>query len=468
MSRLFFCIALFAGKLCFADDTPWIERTVPTVDTFQLIEESSEKERFLRLIAIGDTLFSASFTTLDGVGRPMATQAIIPTKRRRPPRNEFSRTAGLDANACVSCHNLPVPGGAGDFSVNVFVSTGFQHTDFNTTDPEFSNERNTNHLFGAGLIELLAREMSLALQQQRANALQRARQEKESLTQTLSTKGVDFGHLIAHPDGTVDPRGIDGVDQDLVIRPFSHKGVMTSLRQFTVNALNHHHGMQASERFGERWTGVADFDEDAIDNELTPLHVSALVAWQASREPPHIKHAIEGEWKARATRGEQQFSALGCASCHRPSLPLENLVFTDPGPVDSAGTLRAGEHPARNYDLSHLPWSDTLQRDDKGRIRVPLFGDLKRHVISDQKNNTLGNERLAQRFVPRNVFMTSELWGVGSTAPYGHRGDMTTLAEVIAAHGGDASHSTQAWNELDEDQRLDVIAFLKTLIIGEP
>ena len=64
--------------------------------------------------------------------------------------------------------------------------------------------------------------------------------------------------------------------------------------------------------------------------------------------------------------------------------------------------------------------------------------------------------------------MTSELWGVGSTAPYGHRGDMTTLAEVIAAHGGDASHSTQAWNELDEDQRLDVIAFLKTLIIGEP
>ena len=467
MSRLFFCIALFAGNLCLAQDTPWIERTVPAEETLRLIEEPSEKERFLHLIAIGDTLFSASFTTLDGVGRPMATQAIIPTKRRRPPRSEFSRTAGLDANACVSCHNLPLPGGAGDFSVNVFVSTGFQHTDFNTTDPEFSNERNTNHLFGAGLIELLAREMSLALQQQRADALQRARQEKESHTQTLSTKGVDFGHLIAHPDGTVDPRGIDGVDQDLVIRPFSHKGVMTSLRQFTVNALNHHHGMQASERFGERWTGVADFDEDAIDNEITPLHVSALVAWQASREPPHIKPDLEGEWEARATRGEQQFSALGCASCHRPSLPLENLVFTDPGPVDSAGTLRAGEHPARDYDLSHLPWSETLQRDDEGRILVPLFGDLKRHVISDQKNNTLGNERLAQRFVPRNVFMTSELWGVGSTAPYGHRGDMTTLAEVIAAHGGDASHSTQAWNELDEDQRLDVIAFLKTLIIGE-
>ena len=466
MKALFFCFVCVAGSLCFAEDTPWIERTVPDSETLKLDEPRDEKERFLRLIAIGDTLFSASFTTLDGVGRPMATQAIIPTKRRRPPRSEFSRTAGLDANACASCHNLPLPGGAGDFSVNVFVSTGFQHTDFNTTDPEFSNERNTNHLFGAGLIELLAREMSHELQQQRITALQRARSEKTSITQTLSTKGVNFGHLIAYPDGTVDPRSVEGVDQDLVIRPFSHKGVMTSLRQFTVNALNHHHGMQASERFGARWTGVADFDEDTIDNEITPLHVSALVAWQASREPPHVKHDTEGEWKLRATRGEQQFATLGCAVCHRPSLPLENLVFTDPGPVDSAGTLRAGEHPGRHYDLSHLPWSDKLQRDAKGRILVPLFGDLKRHVISDQKNNTLGNERLAQRFVPRNVFMTSELWGVASTAPYGHRGDMTTLAEVISAHGGDASQATQAWNQLEEDQRLDVIAFLKTLIIG--
>jgi len=63
--------------------------------------------------------------------------------------------------------------------------------------------------------------------------------------------------------------------------------------------------------------------------------------------------------------------------------------------------------------------------------------------------------------------MTSELWGVASTAPYGHRGDMTTLAEAIAAHGGDASESSDEWNNLDDDKQLDVIAFLKTLIIGD-
>ncbi len=196
-----------------------------------------ERDKLLELIAAGDHLFNARFTTLDGVGRPMATQAIIPTKTRRAPRNSFSRTAGLDANACASCHNVPVIGGAGDFTANVFVSEGFQHSDFDTTDPQFSNERNTNHLFGAGLIELLAREMSRDLQAQRAQGLLEARSSGKQLSVTLQTKGVTFGTLIVMPDGRVDPNGIDGVDHDLVIRPFSHKGVMTSLRQFTINAL---------------------------------------------------------------------------------------------------------------------------------------------------------------------------------------------------------------------------------------
>ncbi len=61
---------------------------------------------------------------------------------------------------------------------NVFVSEGFKNHDFDTTNPEFSNERGTNHLFGAGLIELLAREMSADLTAQRAQALQTARAQQ--------------------------------------------------------------------------------------------------------------------------------------------------------------------------------------------------------------------------------------------------------------------------------------------------
>ena len=96
---------------------------------------------------------------------------------------------------------------------------------------------------------------------------------------------------------------------------------------------------------------------------------------------------------------------------------------------------------------------------------VPLFGDLKRHRIADQKVAVLGNELLAQRFVDRDVFMTSELWGIADTGPYGHRGDLTTLDEVIRAHGGEGSQSARAYEALPDADRSALIAFLKTLVI---
>lgn len=447
---------------------PWAERAITQSINSEHYTGTLDKPSLLTLINAGNQLFKARFTTNDGVGRPMATQAIIPTKRKRPPRNEFSRTAGLDANACSSCHSVPVVGGAGDFSANVFVSEGFQHSDFDTTDPQFSNERNTNHLFGAGLIELLAREMTGILLKQRHDALLKARSSKSAIKQTLTAKGVNFGYLVAHPDGLVETAGINGVDHDLVIRPFSHKGVMTSLRQFTINALNHHHGMQASERFGSRWTNTDDHDEDGISHEISAGDVSALVAWQASLAPPLTIQATSERWQAAAKRGENTFKQIGCADCHLPYLPLKSLSFADPGPLDAAGTLRQGEVPDTVYELALLDWAGTLETDENGYYKIPLFGDLKRHVIADQQVSAFGNELLSQRFVERNVFMTTELWGLASTSPYGHRGDLTTIREAIDAHGGGARATRDAWRALSLDAQNDVVAWLKTLTLLNP
>lgn len=448
------------------DSPPWAEKTVMRPPALKLRQGTLSAEQLSLLTEYGESLFTAGFTTADGVGRPMATQAIIPTKRRRPVTQAFSRTAGLDANACSSCHHQPLLGGAGDFAANVFVSEGFNHADFDSLDPQFSNERNTNHLFGAGLIELLAREMSADLQSIRRAALTEARAGNQPVSKTLRSKDVHFGEITAHPDGVVDLSKIAGVDTDLVIRPFSQKGVMTSLRQFSINALNHHHGMQASERFGTRWTGETDFDQDAMPDELSALDISALVAWQATLRPPTHKQPEHPGWQQAALRGERLFNANGCAVCHRPALPLNSLSFADPGVWDMAGTLRTADTQApAHYDLALLDWSKTLPRNADGAVMVPLFGDLKRHRIADSEVSALSNELLSQRFVARDVFMTAELWGVGSTSPYGHRGDMTTLDEIIQAHGGDGRAAREAYLALDETARLDVIAFLKTLVI---
>lgn len=420
------------------------------------------------LINHGEVLFKAKFTALDGVGRPMATQAIIPTKRKRLQEKQFQRTAGLDANSCASCHNDPILGGAGDFSANVFVSEGFTNADFDTTDPQFSNERNTNHLMGAGLVELLAREMTAELHAIRRNTLRDARGRNEPQTRDLITKGVHFGQITAGPDGILDLRKTEGIDDDLVIRPFGQKGVMTSLRQFTVNALNHHHGMQADERFGARWTGETDFDEDGVSGEISAGDVSALVVWQATRPPPVQIAPDNPAWREAATQGDTLFDAIGCARCHMRTLPLETLLFEDPGPLDAAGTLRQDEvQSPSTYDLALFAWVRTLPRNAKNQIMVPLFSDLKRHSMTDRQVATLGNELLSQRFVERNVFQTSELWGIGSTAPYGHRGDLSTLDEVIRAHGGEGRESRDNYVALSGHEKSALIAFLKTLVIPE-
>lgn len=455
-----------AAEQSVAPMRPWAEEAIRQHINQQDFAGELDIDKLTALIDAGQILFTARFTRADGVGRPMATQAIQPTKRKRPPRNGFSRTAGLDANACSSCHNQPVVGGAGDFSVNVFVSEGFSNADFDNTDPQFSNERNTNHLFGAGLIELLAREMSAELQTLRKQALSQARQEGSPVKVSMKTKGVSFGQLLAHPDGSVALDKLEGIDADLVIRPFSQKGVMTSLRQFTINALNHHHGMQATERFGARWTAETDFDEDGTSVEITDGDVTALVAWQATRPTPLQLIPQSVEWQEAMQTGAQLFVDAGCGACHRSSLPLESTVFHDPGPFDTAGTRRPDDDGAgSSYDLAKLPWVQALPRNSEGHLLVPLFGDLKRHVIADGEISTLGNELLAQRFVERNVFMTAELWGVASTDPYGHRGDIGTLDEVIIAHGGDARASRDAYLNLPESGRDAVIAWLSTLVI---
>lgn len=465
--RLAVALALQFGLMTTTlADEPWAERTQALGAVADMPTGVLSRDDLIKLIDTGEALFEANFTTLDGVGRPQATQAIDPTRRKHPREQVFFRTAGPDAGSCAACHNQPASGGAGDFVANVFASEGFESADFDSLDPQFSSERGTNHLFGAGLVELLAREMSFELQSIRSDALSKARASGSDVRLRLESKGVDFGYISAEPDGSVSLDELDGVDTDLVIRPFTQKGVMTSLRQFTVNALNHHHGMQADERFGARWTGTDDHDGDGKSGEISAADVSAMVAWQATLAAP-VRMVPEADgWAEAAARGEANFAEFGCTTCHRPALPLESISFADPGPYDLAGTLNDRQVGAKAiYDIALLAWSKELPRDAQGRVLVPLFGDLKRHVMTDNQIDALGNELLSQRFVERNIFQTAELWGVGSTQPYGHRNDFSSLDEIILAHGGNARTARDAYAAAPNAEKSALIAFLKTLVI---
>jgi hypothetical protein len=408
------------------------------------------------LVRQGRELFTASFNTFDGAGRPEATGNGVPTARPRVTvPNNFNRASGPEANACVGCHNMPRPGGGGDNVANVFVLAGNQ--DF-TEDisPNTGDERNTLGMWGSGAIEMLAREMTADLQAIRHSAIQQAMATGQSVTLPLRAKDVSFGEIIAHADGSTDLSHVEGVDQDLILKPFHQKGVVISLRQFTINAYNAHHGMQAAERFGD---GV-DFDHDGVADELTRGDITAATLFQASMEAPGQVIPRSPAIEQAIGAGEKTFQKIGCASCHTPALTLNNPVYSEPNPYNPPGNLRLGDvsHPF-TFDLTRQGALPRLERTADGHAVVRAYTDLKRHHMGPKCNN----EKLVQNGVPTDVFITRKLWGFYSEPPFMHDGRATTVTEAIDVHGGEAQAAHDAWAALSSDEKNNLFQFLKSL-----
>lgn len=459
----------FGGAVTFVTRPPWDPAHMPVVVDQNQLQGPLSPEAMNELIEAGRQIFVARFSAADGESRPTATQALIPTHFKHPRELFFQRASGPDANSCESCHIVPSTGGAGDFTTNAFTSEGTESADFDSVDPQFSNERNPVSLFGAGLKELLAREMTVDLMALRDKALAEARSSGKPVPVDLVTKGVSFGKLVANPDGTLDQSGVNGIDDDLVLRPFSRKGIFTSLRQTSITVLNAHLGMEADERFGPALTGETDFDGDGKTDEVSPGQLSAVVAFMAALPPPVEKPFGRADWDAAAARGKMLFDQVGCQSCHTEALPLHGLKFSDPGPYDTAGTLSAQDvaQPAV-LDLSQLPAFKALPRNADGDVMVPLFSDLKRHSIADSGADHFANEVQSQAFTARDTFLTPTLWGVADSAPWGHRGDLSTLSETILDHGGEGRPARDAFAALPPNQQNDLIAFLMTLKAPPP
>lgn len=439
----------------------------PAIDVFPEHDGVAKGRQTLdEFVADGHRLFLTSFNVRDGAGRPAATGDSKPTIRT-PVGKLFQRIAGPDANSCAGCHNQPFVGGSGDFAANVFVGAHFTDPPTDTILPAITNERNTTGLFGSGAIEMVAREMTADLHDLRAEAVLRAAATHADVPVSLVTKGISFGRLVAHPDGTIDVDAVRGVDFDLVVKPFGVKGVAVSLREFTIFALNQHHGIQATERFGWPRTGTDDFDGDGVANEFTVGQVSALAVFQAALPAPG-RAAFKRDADAQAARlGERRFGEVGCATCHVPRLPLRSLWFFEPSPYNRPGAVVPSDVGGQVAVPLPFVTGSGLDREADGAPYVAAYTDLKRHVICDDDDRFFCNEQLRQDFVPIDQFLTSKLWDAGTSAPYGHRGDLTTLSEAIIHHSGEAKDVKQAFLALPDDEKTAVILFLRSLQVSK-
>ena len=415
-----------------------------------------------KLIDFGSQLFTAKFTIQEGAGRPLTkgTGASLsdPATPLVFPRN-FDRLSSPDANACSGCHNVPLPGGGGDRVTEVFVLVQrfdhltFDHDDGMTTRGAIdesgkfvtlenaTDDRKTISMHGSGFIEMLARQMTAELQAER-DATPPGR------STLLRSKEISFGTLTHNPDDTWDTSRVQGLaapslssagttPPSLIIRPLHQVGNIVSIRQFSNNAFNHHHGMQAEERFGLD----TDPDGDGFVNELTVADLTAVSVFQATLPVPGRIIPNDRAVERANLIGEALFNKIGCATCHatlpltrdnNPGLPgRPGWIYFEPNPYNpdtgpntpnlQLGPLNYPESaPALTVDLTsdELPLPRLKPRH--GVIQVPAYTDLKVHDISatsdpstDPECEPLDQNQPAgsnEFFAGNCKFITRKLW----------------------------------------------------------
>lgn len=380
--------------------------------------------------------------------------------------------AGL-VDSCAGCHGRP-RGSAGSGG-NV------------ATRPD---SRDAPHLFGLGLVEMLADEMTATLRGIRAQAIQDANTNGSPVTRNLVAKGVSFGTIKAFPGGSVDTSGVKGVNPDLRVRPFFAEGSSFSIREFAVGAFNAEMGLEAFDPDlllasnggvvttpsglvldGSKDTLPAppalsashDADNDGVVNELDVALVDHMEFYLLNYfKPARYIQSTETQ------QGRQNFMAIGCGSCHIPDLTINHdrrvadvETVYDPvnGIFNNLFATAAGRFTTHNDGSGHPP----LKLPSQNSFVVQnLFSDLKRHDLGPNFWERNFDGTLTKQFV------TEPLWGVATTAPYGHDGRSINLNEVILRHGGEAQAARNAYNNLTTLNKAKLIAFLETLVLFPP
>ena len=380
--------------------------------------------------------------------------------------------AGL-ADSCAGCHGRPR--GAGGFGGDV------------ATRPD---SRDAPHLFGLGLKEMLADEITSDLRAIRAQAVADAQSSHHTVSKPLVSKGITYGSISANSDGTVDASQVKGVDPDLRVRPFFQHGGTISIREFVVGALQNEMGLQAvdPELMGAHNGGrfitpsgmvldgsldqvegpptdnpAADPDGDGIANEIPTSLVDHFEFYLLNYFKPAAYQQTNETAKGRAI-----FQQIGCAQCHIADLQINHDrrvadLETVYDPVNGIfNNLFATATPFFNETDDHTGFPN-LKRPKLGSFPVKnIFTDFKRHDVGPNFYERNYDGTL------RTQFLTTPLWGVGSTSPYGHDGRSINLGEVILRHGGEAQAARDAFKSLSANDQARVIAFLNSLILFPP
>jgi hypothetical protein len=421
-----------------------------------------------RSVRRGRQIFQRAFTLNQGHGPRVSADSVGDIAVER------NLGAGL-SNSCAACHGRPR--GSAGFGGDV------------VTRPD---SRDAPHLFGVGLVEMLGDEITQDLRLIRRQAISLARASSQPVTRPLSSKGLNYGSITANPNGSLNTSQVRGVNRDLRVRPFFHHGGVFTIREFTIGAFKDEMGLEAADPILCKATrpnnpiatvtpsGMVfnpaldkfvrptvcdpnvDGDLDGVINEVHPALVDHMEFYLLNYFKP-----ATGKVTLRTRAGLRLMKQIGCTSCHVQNLPIEN----DRRIAD----FETRFDPRRGIFNRLFATSTTLFKvvnDSQAFPQLLPKGNsfLVKNIFADFMRHDLGpafHEREYDGTFTKN-FMTEPLWGVGSTAPYGHDGRSINLEEVILRHGGEARSSSNRFAALNGNQRSMILEFLATLVIFPP
>jgi hypothetical protein len=418
------------------------------------------------LFRVGDDLFAYPFRTEQGLGNGLAGHAGIAAGPAPAPnlrRVHQGAFGGPDAMSCADCHSVGGDDGAGSLTQNAYFAGDGDRS-------PSADGRNPPALLGLGPVELLAREMSAELAMQRQQALAAAAAQGAPVVQALTAKGLAFGRLVAHPDGSVDPGQVAGVSPDLVVRPFGWKGHQPTLREIIKESFRIHLGVvalsdQQAVRDGTVPAGMFgdgpwyDVDADGTNIEVEDGMVSTMVAYLAQLEVPIVDPPDDMSLLDRFARGRAAFDRVECGGCHVPA-----VLLSDPRLVTRAEQTENAESPPVAIDVARdgvRPKVDAVDLIGSAFV-VRLFSDLRRHDLGPELAAPFDQPSSGGPIAAR-AWLTRPLWGLADTAPYLHDGRAPTIEDAILAHGGEARSSRDRFAALSAGDRADLVVYLLSL-----
>ena len=397
---------------------------------------------------LGRILFTRQFTAREGAG----------AARRTTMR-------GAQAQSCGVCHNVPYGEAGSGATIGRSGPTG----------------RNTPHLFGAGLQEKIGRSITSELLKQvdRNGDGWVGASEAQGRRATIDPDGagpeatLDFGayltddHIALDPalriwyvasDGRRIPAARALTDPGVAGYRFScgtfgwsaddgeDPRATASLRGFVVGAFAAHAGLevddpQLSEDDGSGFSqpefdgtrslfigalpdpgirrdtagrSLDDPDGDGVPSEMTGSDIDLVTTYLRTLAQPIERTGVSG-----FQHGRELFASIGCTACHVPDWHLPNLNVSG------------------------------------------IYSDFRHHDLGPGFHQRRFDGGMTTRF------RTPPLWGVGTSAPYGHDGASLDLPAVIERHAGEATAAAMAYAALTHSEQADFLAFLRGLVLPQ-